>query len=220
VAALLFGTRCSLSNEVAVGHGVEVIDHQLSFFPSIGIAKAFAKCSLARNLGNRESLTKKIVPFQGCAYLLSNHGLPWTIFASKYRWRYWRAASHASLKRLWNLSRKASLAPNVSWICPTKSMPNNLQLGTLKKGTPWSPGEGARKLIWLGNIMGLYMVRPDCRELSTPLAGCEPVTICFQDRSTRMPRELLGEEGEGFTWKSLCSTQSCPSLAEARVNSS
>jgi hypothetical protein len=36
------------------------------------------------------------------------------------------------------------------------------------------------------------MVRTDCRELSTPPAGFEPVTICFQDHS-KMLRELWGE---------------------------
>ena len=35
------------------------------------------------------------------------------------------------------------------------------------------------------------MVRTACRELSTPLAGFEPVTICLQHRS-KMPRELRG----------------------------
>ena len=35
------------------------------------------------------------------------------------------------------------------------------------------------------------MVRTACRELSKPLAGFEPVTICLQHRS-KMPRELRG----------------------------
>ena len=63
----------------------------------------------------------------------------------------------------------------------------------------WLDGRGgARKLrfIWLGNMMGFDMVRTDCRELSTHLAGFEPVTIC----RSKMPR----------CEKSLCWTQSCP----------
>ena len=95
-------------------------------------------------------------------------------------------------------------------------MPNNLQLGTLKKGTTWNPRGGCTKANMTWNIMGLYMVRPDCRELSTP-----PGRMWARDHL--LPRPLqnapgaLGEEGEVLREKSLCWTQSCPSLAEARV---
>ena len=89
-----------------------------------------------QKFGTQGITDQKIVAFQGCMDLLSNHGLPWTIFASKDRWRYWRAASHASLMRLWSLSHQASLAPKcildlVPYRCQTTY--KVLQVGTQER---------------------------------------------------------------------------------------